>query len=1147
MILRNLMALGALLPLVAAAQNITGTLLGVVRDPSGFAVSQAEVLVVETATKLSHKVAVDAGGNFQAPYLKPGQYQVRVSAPGFKTLLRDGITVSVDDQIRLDLALEVGDVSSTVSITEQASAIETEKGALGQVVSARAVQDLPLQGRNVFDLVGLTAGVQTNPLGEGRVVSSGSATGLAIFNASDISINGGRFRTNEFLIDGISVMTPVQNAFAISPTPDSTLEFKVMTNSFGPQFGRSGGGVVNVVTRGGSSAFHGSVYEFFRNDRLRANSFYANARGQNRGIFHFNMFGGSLGGPVKRNRTFFFADYQGHREGASFGGRSLTIPTPAQRQGDFSDVRSAAGRAVVIYDPFTTRPNPSGRGLLRDIFPGNRIPGTRIDRAASRMQEFIPAPNRPGDGPARINNWVYAPNETTISDQWSARLDHRFSDTHSLFVRATRNTGNSFNSGEYNTIADTTSILFTNDTWNSVINGTLVLSPASIFNYRFGFTRRNGNQITGSTQTVKLTDLGFPAALAAKAQKETFPQASFTGYAGIGTPPDAPQTNDVYVAVAEHTWIRGAHTITYGADLRLYNQNVFRPTAASGTYSFTRAFTQGPDPQVASLEGGDGFASFLTGFGSGSIQNGPAFAVRNSYAALYVNDDIRFQKLTINLGLRWDYEQPRTERFDRFSTFDFNRKFPIAVPGLAPLSGVLTHPGRDGEPRGNFDSAWRNFGPRIGMTYRLGNRMVARAGYGIFFAPRIGYPNAAQFGASGFQIVTDWLASIDGTTPLNPLSNPFPNGLLETPTSPIDLLQVGQNITINPRNNTNNSYVQHWSAGLQREFRGGWLLEGAYAGNQGVRLPLAVDFNQVDPRYLSMGQGLLRQVPNPFFGTATTGFLSTPTVAQNQLLRPYPQYRNIESNLNHTASSKYHSLQIKGERRFARGMMILATYTASKLIDNGSGRVVTFTPFRPPVQNQYDLRAERAISQQDISQRFNVSHTVDLPFGRGRALLREAPVALDRLVSGWSAAGNATFTTGFPLALTAAGNTGLFTSVLRPNSTGTSAELDGAVQSRLRRYFDTSAFTLPAPFSFGNVSRTLPDVRGPGRRNYNIAINKRTVIKENVALLFRAEAFNLTNTPFFLPPGINLGSPDFGVIADATGERQVQFTLRLVF
>ncbi|MFN7939053.1 MAG: carboxypeptidase-like regulatory domain-containing protein [Bryobacteraceae bacterium] len=1130
---RILPALCLLLAQQAIAQNITGTLLGTVRDGSGAAVGQAEVTLTEKNTQIATKVAIDAGGTFQFPYLKPGPYALRVSAPGFKSVMRDNIVIRVDDRISLDLTMEIGEVSTTVSIDEKIPVVETEKGALGQVVAERAVQDLPIQGRNVFDLVGLTAGVQTSPLGEGRVVSSGSATGLAVFNAADISINGGRFRSNEFLIDGISVMTPVQNAFAISPTPDSTLEFKVMTNAFGPQFGRSGGGVVNVVTKGGTSEFHGSVYDFFRNDRLRANNFFANARGQQRGIFHFNMFGGSIGGPVRKNRTFFFADYQGHREGASFGGRSLTIPTVAQKQGDFSDVRSAANRPVIIYDPFTTR-NVNGR-LVRDAFAGNRIPQTRLDKAAAAMQRYIPDPNRPGDGPARINNWVYAPNETTVSDQWSARVDHRFSDAHSIFFRATRNTGNSFNTGEFNTIADTTSILFTNNTWNAVINGTLVMNPTSVFNYRLGFTRRDGNQITGSNQEVKLTDLGFPAELSARVQKETFPQATFTGYAPIGTPPDAPQTNDVYVAVAEHTLIRGKHTFTYGTDMRLYNQNVFRPSAASGVYGFTRGFTQGPDPQVASLEAGDAFASFLTGYGSGSVQNVPAFAVRNMYAAVYLNDDIRFKNLTVNIGLRWDYEQPRTERYDRLATFDFNRQFPVPVNGIRPLVGVLTHPGRDGQPRGNFDSAWRDFGPRIGLAYRLGNRTVLRSGYGIFYAPRIGYPNPTQFGAAGFQIVTDWLASIDGLTPLNPLSNPYPNGALIPPSSPAELLAVGQAITINPRYNKNDSYTQHWSAGIQREFAGGWLAEAAYTGNTGLRQPMSLDFNQVPAEQMALGQNLLQRVPNPFLGLVRTGTLSAPTVTLNQLLRPFPQYLGMDSNLNHTAFSQYHALQLKGERRFSRGMMILVTYTAGKIIDNGSGRVVTFTPFRPPAQNQYDLRAEKAVSQQDISQRLNVSHTVDLPFGKGR------------LRGGWSAAGNMTLHTGFPLALTSAGNTGLFTTVLRPVSTGQSAELTGPAQDRLRRYFDTSAFTLPAPFAFGNVSRTLPDTRGPGRRNYNLAVSKRTNVTERVAVLFRAEAFNLTNTPFFLPPGINLGGTDFGVISSATNERQMQFTLRVVF
>lgn len=1129
------------------AQNITGTVLGRVHDASGAAVPNAEITVTANATRDSVKTRTDTQGAFLAPYLKPGTYSVRVSAPGFQSAVRENVLVQVDDQIRLEYVLQVGEVSTTLSITATVPLVETEKGSLGQVVSERTISELPMQGRNVFDLVGLTAGVQTNPLGEGRVISSGSANGLAIFNAADISINGGRYRTNEFLLDGVSIMLPVQNQFALSPTPDGTQEFKVMTNSYGPQFGRSGGGVVNVITKGGTNEFHGSAYEYFRNDRLTANNFFANARGQERGIFRFNMFGGTVGGPVIRNRTFFFADYQGHREGTSLGGRSLTIPTEAQRRGDSSALLNARGERVTIYDPMTTRRNPAGSGYLRDVYPGNIIPLNRIDRVASRMQTYLPLPNRPGEGPANINNWVYAPEEDTLSDQWSARLDHRFSDRHSLFGRFTRNTGNSVNSGEFGTMADTQQIEFVNDTFNTVVNGTYVFSASSVFNYRLGATRRDGNQITAPSGSVSLTELGFPPAIAAKAQKETFPLIGVTGYAQFGTPPDAPQTNDIYTVVAEQTHIRGRHTLTYGADLRMYKQNVFRPASASGAYNFTRGFTQGPDPQRASLIAGDGWASYLTGYGNGNIQNGPAFAVENAYIAGFFNDDIRLNKLTINLGLRWDYEQPRRERYNRFSTFDFEKPFPIQPAGMPQLRGVLTHPGRDGEPRGNYDAYGRAFGPRLGLAYRLDDKTVIRSGYGLFFVPRGGYPNAVQFGAAGFQIVTTWIASIDGMTPTNPLSNPFPTGLLEPVTTQADQLQLGQGLTINPRYNKNNAYVQHWNFGIQRQVSGDLLLEAVYAGNQGVRLPVSVQFNQVDPVYQSMGNRLSDRVTNPFYGLTTTGVLSTPTITVAQLLRPFPQYGGIDSNLNHTASSNYHSLQLRVQKRMSHGMQFLVTYTASKTIDNGSGRVVDFTTLRPPAQNAYDLKAERAVSQQDISQRFNLSHTVDLPFGRGRKWLAGAPAPLLKLVGGWSTTGGLVLTTGFPLALTSPGTTGVFSASTRPDNIGQSARLSGDVQSRLTRFFDTSVFRVPSPYTFGNTGRTLSDVRGPGRRSYNVALSKRTDLTERVALVFRAEAFNLANTPYFRMPATNLASADFGVISDAMGERQCQFALRLVF
>jgi hypothetical protein len=338
---------------------------------------------------------------------------------------------------------------------------------------------------------------------------------------------------------------------------------------------------------------------------------------------------------------------------------------------------------------------------------------------------------------------------------------------------------------------------------------------------------------------------------------------------------------------------------------------------------------------------------------------------------------------------------------------------------------------------------------------------------------------------------------------------------------------------------------------VQRQLPGELLIEAGYAGNKGTRIPISMDWNQIHPQYQALGADLNRQVPNPFFGIANVGILAQPTVAQSQLLRPYPQYTAVTTNspavAQNMGSSSYHSLILRAEKRFGRGYNLLATYTNSKLIDNGSGRVFGETAFVPPVQNIYNLAGERSLSEGDVSQRLVISHTVELPFGRGRAVLSEAPAAVNWLAGGWSATGAFSWNTGFPLALTSTGNSGVGSAVLRPNSSGKSAKLRGSPQTRLNRYFDTDQFTVPPSFTFGNVGRTLPDVRGPSRVNYDMAVQKSIPVREGFSVLFRAEAFNLTNTPYFLTPGEGLGSPSFGVINSASGERQVQFSLKVLF
>lgn len=481
-------------------------------------------------------------------------------------------------------------------------------------------------------------------------------------------------------------------------------------------------------------------------------------------------------------------------------------------------------------------------------------------------------------------------------------------------------------------------------------------------------------------------------------------------------------------------------------------------------------------------------------------------------------------------------EQPRTERYNRFATFDFRRPFPIPVPGMPGLLGTMTHPGVDGEPRGNLDPARRNFGPRFGFSYRLHSRTVVRGGYGVFFSPVFGYTAPNSFGTSGALITTPWVASLDGLRPLNYLNNPFPDGALRKSNEPVDVTQMGQSVIITDRRNLNNIYTQQWNLNLQREIPGNILIEAAYAGNRGVRLPVGILFNQIHPVHQALGPGLSDVVQNPFFGIVPQGPLAQRTITWSQLLRPYPHYGSIQTYMQNMADSIYHSFTLKVERRLSRGLLGQLAYTNGKLIDNGSGRLVNITDFVPPVQNAYDLRAEKSISEGDVSQRLVLFGSYDIPLA-----------SKNRFLGGWSVRAWGTFHTGFPVGLISTGNTGVGNAVTRPTSLGRSGTLTGSTQSRLNQYFDTTAYRIPDPFTFGNVARTLPDVRGPGRGQVDLTLHKDFAVTERIRFRLRAEAYNISNTPFFDMPADNRGVATFGVISSARLQRTLQLSGRFVW
>lgn len=607
---------------------------------------------------------------------------------------------------------------------------------------------------------------------------------------------------------------------------------------------------------------------------------------------------------------------------------------------------------------------------------------------------------------------------------------------------------------------------------------------------------------------------------------------------------------DTHMAVAQLTRIQARHNLKFGIDLRSLRHNSFSGGNTAGNFSFTPGYTQGPNPLVSGPASGFGVASFLLGTpASGGVTIRSAISYYTNYYAGYVQDDWRVgQKLTLNLGFRYDFESPRYEHHDRLHFFDTDAIHPVgAMIGRPDLRGAIGFVGVNGAPRGQSDPNYKNFQPRFGFAYTAWKHTTLRGGYGITYLPQGTARNCCGGGQDGFTTTTTMTTSLDGLTPADLLRNPFPNGFIQPPGNSLGAMTLlGQGISGFVRN-VPNGYSQQFNLNLQREV-GNLLLEAAYVGSRGVNIPVQYALNQLPDLYLAEGPALLQQVPNPFFGLVTGGGPNAGrTIARGRLLRPYPQYDGIGYPNLAGGSSTYHSLQLRVQKRFSNGVSLLGAYTRSKFISDVSSDKGFAGDIAAPIQNSNNRRLDRSLSPQDIAHRFVYNAVADLPFGRGKRWIDMTGPA-DWIPGGWQLASILTLQSGRPLILSnQTNNTSSFGGNSRPNSTGRSARLDGSERS-IDRWFDTSQFYEPAPFTFGTVGRTLPDVREPGLANLDASVMKNFRTHERITLQLRGETFNITNTPQFGTPGATFGAGQFGVITrQANSPRQIQFGLKLIW
>jgi hypothetical protein len=1143
--LRILSLFSCLLAAIALnAQSNLATIQGTISDPSGAAIVDAQVSVTNAGTNVTVESHTNSSGIYVVPFLQPGIYTLTAKQNGFETSTQNNVALHVGGNISIDFTLQVGSTSAAVTVTAATPLINTNSASLGQVIDNQRIVDLPLDGRDPISLAGLSTGVV--PVPPNANIHQGDNTP---------AINGAANFTSEVMVDGVPDTTPrnsgLNNFLIYTPTVDTVAEFKVETNSLSAQYGRFNGGVINVILKSGANTVHGSIYEFLRNSATDSNYFFNNRSHIPLAALKRNQFGFTLGGPVVlphlyngRNKTFFFGDYEGYRE--TLGSpSSFTVPTPLQLKGDFSQTNSSSGQLIKIYDPASAT---LVNGVYqRTQFPGNVIPASRLDPVALALQKYFPAPNNNN----LTSNLVLSPAISNVNNTGDVRLDQHFGDRDQAFLRLSLEYPFTGSANYYGNIGNYGNPPLTQRRQAGTFQNTYTFSPTLILEVSYGVSHQYGTR-TAWSNGFDITSLGFASNFAQAQQVKALPYITLSGMSGIGNSSQNYSTQLNHTLLGSITKIAGRHSLQMGADFRLYFINQLQNTQAEGNLSFTTTYTQGPNALQASATAGESYADFLLGIPGGSIAIQPAVATKSTYLAEYIQDDWRLDnRLTLNLGLRYDLNFPRTERYNRASVFDASVNSPLAglVPGYPNLKGAMTF--TSANHRAYTFTIYTNFAPRLGLAYQLPKDMVVRLAYGIVYglAPTDASGPSGGF-VDGYTGSTSINTSLDGVNPIIGLANPFPGGI-NRPASGSGLnasVDLGQTInSVNIERST--PYMQNWNFSLQKGFGANLLLQAAYAGNKGTHLPLnaALNVNSITTAQYEEGAINNQLVANPFYGVITdpTSILSKSTVARGQLLQPNPQYITMNAIYATIGDSIYHSFQASAERRMSHGFSVLASFTAAKLIDDtsaaGAGTVIS------SIQDPTNLRAERTIDAQDVSKRLVISGVWAIPVGRGQAFGSNLDRVGDAILAGWHLNGITTFESGQPLVMTSIGS-GPAGQTLRPNLVKPTHPLGGAVQKRLNQYFDTTAYAVPAAFTYGDSSPTAPNLRGPGIADFDFSLFKDFTIKDRLQGQLRVESFNVFNRVQFGQPGSQAGTTSFGVInSQANTPRELQAAFKLLF
>jgi hypothetical protein len=1124
----------------AWGQKDTGSIAGTVKDSSGALVVGAKVTVADVDRGLTLSTVTSDLGEYVAGPLRVGNYTVTVEQPGFKKAVSVPVALDVQQRIVVNVTMEVGQVSEHIEVSGAAPLLETETSSLGQVIDNKRVANLPLNGRNFAQLALLTAGVAP------------SEPGARDEGGYGFSANGARSLQNNFLLDGVDNNSNLpdllnETNYVIQPSVEALEEFKVQTNAYSAEFGRGNGAIINATIKSGTNGFHGSAYEFLRNEKLDAKNFFDPAD-QPISEYKQNQFGATLGGPIVKNRTFFFVDYEGLRIRQAQTLTS-TVPTAAMRTGDFSSLidystptgTDCLGHTTYAGEIFNARaagPNAScGQAFQYDATgkPLNIIPTNMLDPLALAITQLYPLPNANGLG----FNFVSNPVRSESRNNFDVRVDEKFTEKDYGFFRFSYEDQPSVLPGPFFTTAGDGGGFFSGVEDNAyrsfAASWTHLFRPNLTNEFRLGYNRVNSQRLQlnsdkTSAELLRNTD-GFPG-VPNVSQNGGLPQLTFSDVSTIGSPTFLPshEVQNTYSLSDNLSWVHGKHSWKFGTEIRTEEFTIFQPAAPRGTLDFGSIFTDNP----ADLgSGGSGYASFLAGLSDGgSINNLHNIDYHRPVYAFYAQDDWKVTpKLTLNLGVRYELFTTIKERHNEQGTFDLATATLIVPKGvnvqLTPTLASEFPLSATGTP-GLINPDLNNFAPRVGLAYAATEKLVVRAGYGIFYGgneagpwsnPSMGF-NPPFFTIQSFNTQCSAAAAnpatVDCSIPgLSVLANGFPANSLVDPNTPF-LFSVNPNL-VTP-------YMQQWHLSTQYQLPGKTVLEIGYAGSKGTKQYL----------FFNANQAAASADPNAPFAPR----------------RPIPQIDSSISEIQSAGKSRYNSLQVRAEKRFSHGLTFLAAWTWAHSLDLASSADLG-AQNGGDFRNHLDPDAEDANSDFDVRHRFVFSYLYELPFGQGKHFLGDATGVLNQIAGGWQIGGITTVSTGnwFTI-IDGNGNFANSDGQQRPDLIGD----PHATPCVAGTFFNTCAFADPALGSAGNLGRNT--IQGPGYQVWDFSLFKNFHLTEKMNLEFRSEFFNMFNHPNlqFAKSGpqnsINtttFGTPEFGFLTAARDPRQIQLALKLSF